>query len=323
MLENCKVNLQNMEALVLDRFRAMATFVKVVEAGSLSAAARTLGQSLAAVSRQVSAHEELLGVDLLIRKGHRVLLTDGGRAYYETSKRILREVEEAEVEVSRRRRVVSGDLSICAPELFGRLYLAPVLPSFLEAAPQVRIELTLTERFFGPTERDFDVMIRIGQLEDSTLIARKLGEFRRIACAAPEYLKMHGTPASPGDLAKHQCLIIAMLPDATEWRFEHKRREVSVRVGGRFRSNNSEAVRCAAVGGAGIMLAPTWLVHDDIQSGRLRVILEEYELPRMLIHALFPRSRYLTTKVRAFVDFVAERWAGEDFGAVVRPSRKG
>jgi DNA-binding transcriptional LysR family regulator len=301
----------------------MATFVKVVEAGSLSAAARSLGQSLAAVSRQVSAHEELLGVDLLVRKSRRVLLTDSGRVYYESSKRILRDVEEAEVEASRRRRVVSGDLSICAPELFGRLFLAPVLPSFLEAAPQVSIELTLVERFFGPAERDFDVTIRIGPLEDSTLIARKLGEFRRIACAAPAYLKLHGTPVTPGDLAKHQCLVISTLPDAAEWHFEHRRRAVSVRVGGRFRSNNAEAVRSAAVGGAGVMLAPTWLVRDDIASGRLDIVLAEFELPRLLIHALFPRSRYLSTKIRAFVDFVAERWAREDFGAVVRPSRKG
>ena len=304
----------------MDRFRAMATFVRVVDAGSLSAAARGLGQSLAAVSRQISTHEQLLGVDLLVRKSRNVLLTDAGRAYYESSKRILREVEEAEVEVSRRRRIASGDLSVCCPELFGRMYLAPMLPSFLEAAPQVSVELSLIERFFGPPERDFDVTIRIGPLEDSTLIARKLGEFRRIACAAPAYLKVHGAPAKPGDLAKHQCLIISTLPDATEWRFEHRRREVSVRVGGRFRSNNPEAVRCAAVGGAGIMLAPTWLVRDDIASGRLRMILDEYELPRMLIHALFPRSRYLSTKVRAFVDFVAERWAREDFGAAVQSS---
>jgi DNA-binding transcriptional LysR family regulator len=323
MHEICKQCLQKVKGVFLDRFRAMATFVKIVEAGSLSAAARSLGQSLATVSRQISSHEELLGTDLLVRKSRNVMLTDSGRAYYERSKRILREVEEAAVEVSQDRRVLSGDLSICAPELFGRLYLAPALPAFLEAAPHVSVELTLIERFFGLAGQDFDVTIRIGPLEDSALIARKLGSFRRVACAAPMYLRQYGTPTRPADLAKHQCHIISTLPDAGEWRFQHKRREVSVRVSGRFRSNNPEAVRSAAVGGAGLILAPTWLVRDDIASGRLSVVLNEFELPRVLIHALFPRSRHLSTKVRAFVDFVAERWAREDFGASARPSKKG
>jgi DNA-binding transcriptional LysR family regulator len=300
----------------MDRFAAMATFAKVVENGSLSAAARALNLSLASVSRQLAALEEQLGARLMNRTTRRLALTEGGRAYYERCRRILGDLAEAESALSQYQATPTGRLIVSAPMLFGRHYLAPALPGFLARYPQVTIELTTIDRFVNLVEEGIDVAVRIGALSDSSLVARRLGAFRRCVCASPRYLSARGMPREPADLAGHDCLAFSMLIDADRWRFGVDGREVAVPVAGRLRSNNQDALIDAALAGAGIVLAPSWLVRRHVAAGRLRVVLEAFEPPPTPIHAVYPHARLLSAKVRAFVDYLVASWSEEDFAGL-------
>jgi DNA-binding transcriptional LysR family regulator len=297
----------------MDRLSAMAVFVKIVEAGSLTAAARATGGSLAAVSRQLAQLEDRLGVRLLQRSTRKLSLTEGGRGYFERAKRILGEVEEAELLLAEAESAVAGRLVVSAPVLFGRLHVAPAIAGFLAAYPQVALELLLEDRYVDLIAESVDVAVRIGELGDSSLIARKLGEFRRVVCAAPDYLARHGRPRRPDELAQHGCLVFSMLADATLWHFREGARELAVRVTGRFRSSNADAVLTAAIGGAGIALAPSWQVREAIAAGRLLTLLEEFALPAIPIHALYPTARYRAPKIRAFGDHLARLWSRDPF----------
>lgn len=302
----------------------MAVFAKVVESGSLSAAARTLGVSLASVSRQLAALEEKLGARLLSRTTRRLSLTEGGRAYYARCKRILGDVEEAEAEVSQFQASPSGRIVVSASMLFGSTFLAPVLSGFLDRYPRVSLELPLTDRFVNLVEEGIDVAVRVGGLADSSLVARRIGVFRRVVCAAPRYLKQHGVPREPADVARHDCLIFSMLAEADRWRFSSAGRDLGIPVTGRLRSNNQEVLLRAALDSAGIMLAPSWLVRDQVAKGRLRVVLQEFEPEPTPIHILYPHARLLSAKVRALIDYLAGQWREEDFGfARAGPKRRG
>jgi DNA-binding transcriptional LysR family regulator len=298
----------------MDRLDSMAVFAKVVESGSLSAAARALGVSLASVSRQLAALEDKLGARLLSRTTRRLSLTEGGRAYYARCKRILGDVEEAEAEVSQFQASPSGGIVVSASMLFGSTFLAPVLSGFLDRYPRVSIELPLTDRFVNLVEEGIDVAVRVGGLADSSLVARRIGAFRRVVCAAPRYLKRHGVPREPADMARHNCLIFSMLAEADRWRFSSDGRDVTIPVTGRLRSNNQEVLLRAALDSAGIMLAPSWLVRDQVAKGRLRVVLQEFEPEPTPIHILYPHARLLSAKVRALIDYLAAQWGEEDFG---------
>ncbi|MGH6929130.1 MAG: LysR family transcriptional regulator [Dongiaceae bacterium] len=302
----------------------MAVFAKVVESGSLSAAARALGVSLASVSRQLAALEEKLGARLLSRTTRRLSLTEGGRAYYARCKRILGDVEEAEAEVSQFQASPSGGIVVSASMLFGSTFLAPVLSGFLDRYPRVSIELPLTDRFVNLVEEGIDVAVRVGGLADSSLVARRIGAFRRVVCAAPRYLKEHGVPREPADVARHACLIFSMLAEADRWRFSRDGRDLTIAVTGRLRSNNQEVLLRAALDSAGIMLAPSWLVRDQVAKGRLRVVLHEFEPEPTPIHILYPHARLLSAKVRALIDYLAGQWREEDFGfGRIGPKRRG
>jgi DNA-binding transcriptional LysR family regulator len=292
----------------------MAVFAKVVESGSLSAAARALGVSLASVSRQLAALEEKLGARLLSRTTRRLSLTEGGRAYYARCKRILGDVEEAEAEVSQFQASPSGHIVVSASMLFGSTFLAPVLAAFLNRYPRVSVELPLTDRFVNLVEEGIDVAVRVGGLADSSLVARRIGAFRRVVCAAPRYLKQHGIPREPADVASHDCLIFSMLAEADRWRFSHGGRDLTIAVTGRLRSNHQDVLLRAALDSAGIMLAPSWLVRDQVAKGRLRVVLQEFEPEPTPIHILYPHARLLSAKVRALIDYLAGQWREEDFG---------
>jgi DNA-binding transcriptional LysR family regulator len=298
----------------MDRLDAMGVFAKVVEAGSLSAAARALGVSLASVSRHLAALEDQLGARLISRTTRRLSLTEGGRAYYERCKRILGDVEEAEAAVSQFQATPSGRVVVSASVLFGRTFLAPALPDFLERYPRVAVELTLTDRFVNLVEEGVDVAVRVGGLADSSLVARRIGGFRRVVCAAPAYLKRRGVPKEPADMTGHDCLIYSMLAEVDRWRFIIEEREVAIPVTGRLRSNNQDVLLRAALDSAGIMLAPSWLVRDHVASGRLRLVLEDFEPESTPIHILYPHARLLSAKVRALIDYLAARWREEDFG---------
>jgi DNA-binding transcriptional LysR family regulator len=306
----------------MDRLDSMAVFAKVVESGSLSAAARGLGVSLASVSRQLAALEDKLGARLLSRTTRRLSLTEGGRAYYNRCKRILGDVEEAEAEVSQFQASPSGRIVVSASGLFGRIFLAPVLSGFLERHPRISIELPLTDRFVNLVEEGVDVAVRVGGLADSSLVARRIGGFRRVVCASPRYLKRHGAPKQPADVTAHDCLVFSMLAEADRWRFSVDGRDIAVPVTGRLLSNNQEVLLQAALDSCGIMLAPSWLVRDHVAKGRLRLILEDFEPEPTPIHILYPHARLLSAKVRALIDYLAGQWRDEDFG-FGRPNRRG
>jgi DNA-binding transcriptional LysR family regulator len=298
----------------MDRLAAMATFARVVETGSLTAAAGALRTSLASVSRQLAALEEQLGARLLNRTTRRLSLTEGGRNYYERCKRILGDLEEAEAALSRFQAAPSGHLVVSGSVMFGQRFLAPALPGFLARHPQISVDLQLADRFVNLVEEGVDAAVRIGGLVDSSLVARRVGQFRRVVCASPGYFERQGTPRLPADLSRHGCLIYSSLADAERWRFRVDGREVVVPVTARLRSNNQDVLLRAALHGTGIMLATSWLVRDQVAAGAVQVALTAYEPPPTPIHIVYPHARFLSAKTRAFIDYLAAAWRDTDFG---------
>jgi DNA-binding transcriptional LysR family regulator len=298
----------------MDRFEAMAVFVEVAEAGSLSAAARGLGLSLTSVSRQLAALEERLGTRLVIRTTRRLALTEAGRLYHDQARRILGEVEEAEQALTAHQSEPAGRLHVAAPTLIGRLKLAPLLPEFLAGHRGLAIDLTLTDRPVDLVEDGIDLAIRIGRQPDSSLILRRLGGIRMRVCAAPDYLARRGEPAVPEDLAGHDCLVFAASPGPVSWPFQTASGRMTVPVTARIRANDLDATVAAALAGAGLIRAPSWQVADLVAAGRLTPVLTGYERPSAPVQALFLPSRLLSPKIRLFADFLAERWAGREFG---------
>jgi DNA-binding transcriptional LysR family regulator len=285
----------------LDQLSAMATFVRVVEAGSLSAAARSLPSSLTSVSRQVSALEEQFGTQLLARTTRRLALTDDGRVLYDRAKSILGELKEVELALSSGRRQPSGRLRISAPTLIGRLLIAPLLAEFLRRHPSVSVDLLLLDRTVDMIEEDIHLSLRVGHLPDSQLVARKLADVQMIVCAAPAYLKRFGIPQSPVDLGHHACLIFSDTPGVGEWRFkQNAKAECKIRIAGRLWINSLDALISAAKDGAGI-------VRAELAAGRLRRILRDHEPAPAPVHLLLPSSRLASPKVRVFADYLVEQ----------------
>lgn len=287
----------------------MATFVRVVEAGSLSAAARLIPASLTSVSRQISMLEAHLGTQLLRRTTRSLTLTDDGRLFYDRAKTILGELQEVESTLASGKDGPSGRLNVSAPVLFGRLLLAPLLPEFLQRFTDVSVNLLLVDRNVNLIEEDIHVALRIGHLPDSQLIARKLAEVRMIVCASPNYLARCGLPQRPADLRNHDCLTFSDVPGSAEWYFHSANGRVSQRVAGRLWVNNLDALVAAAIDGAGIVRVPSWQVSEDIASGRLVRILEDHERPPVPVNILFQPSKLASPKIRVFVDYLVDRWA--------------
>ncbi|HVE08859.1 MAG TPA: LysR family transcriptional regulator [Paraburkholderia sp.] len=296
----------------MDRFDAMTVFVRVVEAGSLSAAARLGPASLTSVSRHLAALEERLGTQLLRRTTRRLALTDEGQLFYQRAKAILGEVDEVEHALSAGRSEPSGTLRIAAPGLIGRYRIAPLLPRFLARHPAVDVDLVLVERAVDLVEENFHLAVRVGRQPDSSLVARKLAEVHMLTCAAPAYLERRGTPQSPEALADHDCLIFSESAAPVEWRFSVDGERLPVRVTGRIRANSLDAVVAAAIDGGGIVRAPSWQVAAEIAAGRLQTVLDDYQPPATPVYALFDHARLLSTKIRTFVDYLVEQWAGRD-----------
>jgi len=292
----------------MDKLQAMAIFVKVVEAGSLSAAARSLGLSLTAVSRQLAALEDALETVLVVRTTRHRRVTEPGRVYYERTKRILGEIGEAELALSAQKAVPSGRLLVSAPTLLGSLRLAPLLPAFLAQYQGIGIDLILTDRGVNLAEDAIDVALRIGPLEDSSLIARKLDNIQMVVCASPAYLEQRGEPFLPQDLSGHDCLTFSANPGDIEWRFETLGGTQAVELRGRLCTNNLDAAVKAAAEGAGIVRAPSWQVADYVTSGRLRIVLAQYQRPATPLHALFLPGRLPSPRIRAFIDYLAAHW---------------
>jgi DNA-binding transcriptional LysR family regulator len=287
----------------------MEAFVRVTESRSFSQAARRLRSSKSVVSRLVSSLEAELGVRLFNRTTRSLTLTEAGQGYYERCARILADIDEANASVSQLQAAPRGRLRINAPMSFGFLHLAPAIPDFLARYPEVEVDMTMNDRFVDLVEDGFDLAVRIGRLADSSLVARKLAPMRRVVCASPAYLEARGTPASPEDLAAHDCLCYSNMALSDEWRFASlDGRAWPVEVKGRLRTNNGDALRAAALQGAGLAYLPTFIVGGDLQAGTLISLLGDYIPQDSAVHAVYPHSRHLSPKVRAFVDFLADRF---------------
>ncbi len=302
----------------MDRLDAMEAFVRVADCRSFSGAARRLQLSKSVVSRQVSRLEAHLGARLFHRTTRNLALTEVGQAYYERCARILAEVEEANLSVSTLQAEPRGKLRVNAPMSFGILHLAPLIPRFLERFPHVDIDMAMNDRIVSLVEEGFDVAIRIGKLEDSSLIARHLAPARRVVCASPAYFDRQGAPETPDDLVHHCCLSYSNLAASDEWNFctaNGMRWPVEVR--GRLRVNNGDALREAAIAGVGLIMSTTFLCGRDLQAGRLVSVLGDYIAQNLAIHAVYPHSRHLSPKVRAFVDFLAENFGPRPYWDLV------
>ena len=290
----------------MDRFDAMNVFVRVVEAGSLSAAARAIPMSLTSVSRHLSALETQFGMQLLRRTTRHIALTNEGRLFFERAKSILAELDEVGTLLSVGRNEPAGRLRIAAPTLLGRTVIAPLLPCFLARHAAVAVELLLIDRAVNLVEEDIHLAIRVGRLPDSALVARKLGDVRMIVCAAPSYIERRGTPCSPDELRQHDCLVFSDQPGPVDWRFKSAGTRHSARITGRLWANALDVLTAAAIDGAGIVRTPSWQVAEDIQSGRQRRILQDYETTPAPVNVLVERARRTSPSVRAFLDYLVE-----------------
>jgi len=294
----------------------MATFVRVVEAGSLSGAARDLGLSPAMVSRTLAALEARLGVRLIHRTTRRLHLTDEGSAYHDACVRILGEIDEANAAASAGGDVVQGTLKIALPAAFGHRHIAPLIPRFVERHPNVRLALDLSDRAVNLVEEGYDLAVRIAELKDSTLAARKLAPNRRVVCASPAYLERHGTPRTPDELAGHNCLVANWEHDfSTTWEFKDpKGHPGAVRVSGRYVCDNWEVLREWAIAGLGVALKSIWDVRDHLEDGSLVALCPDYTFDTdVAIYAVYPHRRNLAAKTRAFIDFLVESFGPEPY----------
>jgi DNA-binding transcriptional LysR family regulator len=292
----------------MDKFAAMRVFVKIADAGNLSAAGRLLGLSLTSVSRQLMALEEVLGTTLIERTTRHLSLTESGRLYYERAKQILEEVAEMEAGLTMQTGVASGRLHVSAPSLLGRLRLAPMLPGFLVQQTGVAVDLMLVDRPVRLAEEGIDVALRVGPLEDSGLVVRKLDDIQLVVCAAPDYLRRRGEPATPDDLLELDCLAFGDVPGVADWSFQDGAVRRSLRIPTRLCANDFETLVSAAVAGAGLVRVPSWQVAHHLADGRLRIVLQAYLRPPTPLSILTVRTRLLLPKVRAFVDFLQQHW---------------
>ncbi|HME84099.1 MAG TPA: LysR family transcriptional regulator [Roseiarcus sp.] len=302
----------------MDRLAALETFVRVAEARSFSEAARRLRASKSAVSRNIGALEAELGVRLFQRTTRSLNLTEAGRSYCERAARILADLEEANLAVSQLQAAPRGRLRVSAPMSFGFLHLAPALPDFLARYPEVAVDITMSDRFVDLVDEGFDVAVRIGALEDSSLIARKLAPIRRVVCASPSYFKSRGAPETPDDLKRHECLSNSNIASSQEWRFTTRDgKPWPVEVKGRLSANNGDLLRIAALKGLGVVNLPTFIVGSDLQAGALATTLDEFITQDMTLSAVYPQSRHLSPKVRALVDFLVDRFGPHPYWDMV------
>lgn len=291
----------------MDKLRAMDTFVRIVEGGSLTAAADALNTSLPSVVRQLAALESALDVRLLNRTTRRLALTDEGREYYERAKRLLADVEEAEAALSARRLEPRGRLRVTASVLFGRLHVAPAVNAFVAKHPAVRVELVLLDRNVDLIEEGLDVGIRIGELPDSSLVAVPVGTTRRVVCASPGYLKRHGRPESPEHLAGHRCVGFTGLSPDHEWKFSGAGRARRVKVEPVLASNQIDVALEACRDGLGLGQFLCYQVMPGLGSKALVRVLEAFEPPASPVQVIYPGTRRLSANVRSLVDWLVPR----------------
>jgi len=298
----------------------MEVFVAVVEAGNFTAASEAFNISPVMVGKHIRELEERLGSRLLARTTRRQSLTEIGRDYYERCRQILADIRAAESGAEAMRSIPRGTLKISAPVSFGTQRLAPAMADYLALHPQVSLDLNLNDRVIDLVDEGYDAAIRIGTLDDSSLVARPLASYRMLICASPDYLARAGVPMTPRDLAKHQCLDFMHWNKRVRWKLNATDGEAPDLPASRFRSNNGQALRMAALRGHGIVMQAELLLADDVAAGRLVPLLEDYVPQPRPMHLVYPRDRQPTPKLTTFIDFMLERFGPPP--ASLRPARR-
>jgi DNA-binding transcriptional LysR family regulator len=288
----------------MDRLTAMEVFVRIVETGSFSAVAREMSMTQPTVSKQLTALERQLSTRLLNRSTRQLSLTEAGSAYYESCKRIIDTVKEAEGNLGLLQTQLAGVLRINTSIGLGHMYLGSLVLKFQRQHPGLSIDLAFADRFVDLVEEGIDVAVRIGRLNDSSLVARRVGTTQRVLVATPAYLAKNGIPAKPQDLSEHNCLLYAYLSTGNEWVFQGKEGEIRVKVSGNFRANNGEAIKQAVLADLGIAATPDWFVQQEVESERMQTILADYAPAPADINAVYPSARHVSAKVRVFTEFL-------------------
>ncbi|WP_396616916.1 LysR family transcriptional regulator [Lysobacter soli] len=308
----------------MNRIGDIALFLRVLDLGSISAAARSLDLSVAVASQRLKRLERDLGVRLLHRTTRRLHATPEGAALAEQGRPLVEDLEALTGGLRQAGVDVSGTLRVTASASFGRQYLSPLLPEFLALHPRVKLSIHLTDQMVDLVSSGFDLAIRIGALDDSTLVARKLAVNHRVLCASPEYLRRHGTPRTPQELADHECVLLVGSQGRQDvWRFgDGAGGEIVVRVRGRMETNYGEIVRDAVVAGMGIAIHSSWHVVRDLREGRLVQVLSDYPIVDSGIYAVMPQRRLVPPRVRAFVDFLAGKFAVPPWNQAAQATRE-
>lgn len=290
----------------------MEIFARVVTAGSMSAAGREMGLSPAVVSKRIRRLEDKLGTRLLQRTTRQIALTEAGHGFYDRVLAILASVEEAETFVTRGSAQARGTLKVSAPTSFGRMHVAPYLARFLEANPDLYVSLDLSDEFVDIVGDGYDLAIRIAELSDSSLVARRLAPVHRVLCASPSYIERHGEPKSIDDLVENHVRVAAAAQDP--WRLMGPRGLEIVKTDAPLRTNSSEVVREAVLAGVGIALRSTWDVGPELRDGKLQIVLPQYRASKDVgLHAVYPTRRFLPAKVRVFIDFLAQLYGPQPY----------
>jgi len=295
----------------MEQLTAMRMFTRLVQTGSFSAVAREAGVSQSSVSKRLAALEAKLGARLLARTSRKLSLTEVGSDYYERCLPILMEIDEAEASVSSMTGNPKGVLRVNVPVSFGQRHVIPRMTDYLLAYPNVKLDIMLLDRRVDLIAEGVDVAVRIGILDDSSLVARRLGDSPRLLVASRSYLDKWGRPNHPHELKNFDCLVYSLLGTGNIWNFQRQGKKYSVQVKGTFQSNNSDAVLQMALAGIGIMALPKWMSDPYIQNGELEVILPEYTPQGFPIQAVYPQNRYVPSKVRSFVSFLQQAFAGD------------
>lgn len=309
--------------MAIDIVAGMRVFTEVVEAGSFAGAADRLDLSRGMATRYVAQLEAHLGVRLLNRTTRKLSLTEAGSDYYQRATQILAMVEEAETSAAQEASVPRGTLRVNTSVAFGVRHLGRAITEYLQRYPSVDIDLTLNDRVVDLVEEGFDVAIRVAAQIDPGLVARRLTRARIVACAAPAYLKAHGTPKSPGELSGHNCISYSYSSLQNEWHFKRKGVERTVRVAGNLRGNNGDVLVNAAIEGLGVILHPTFLVFEALRQKQLVRILSDWEADELSVFAVYPHRKFLPPKVRSFIDFLAERFGPEPYWDAVGKRGRG
>ncbi|KJF93656.1 LysR family transcriptional regulator [Photobacterium angustum] len=291
----------------MDQLGAMRAFIRVVQTGSFSATAREQNTTQATISKKIAALEHKLEGKLLTRSSRDLALTEVGAEYYERCVAIISELDEAESNVRAHRALPQGLIKIAAPITFGNIFIAPIISEFLARYPDISVDLTLSDKHVDIISEGVDVAIRARELEDSSLIARHLFDNPNILVASSAYIAKYGEPVTPEDLNQHNCIIYSLSSTMNNWNFYNKKIKKSVSVSGNFKSDSCDAILRSVLDGVGIALLPVWMVDNEINAGRLKQLMPSYKTQPLPFHAIYTNNRYVSLKIRCFIDFIKEK----------------